>query len=498
MVEKPYIHEFREEDYYEYFDEQESPVDDAADPFLQPEMYPIGAAAPARDFRDPYLDIQAAPHSAVLMSTLGEVAAHDSPVGIVAPENSWVGADEVETSDDINDTESLVSDGGASRDALERGISTIFRQDSAIKDAFIRNLGNRAADSQARVDRAKTALADFNPSRYSPDERARPSYLAPGDDLTTAMGTLFDRSVEKLHESSRNRSLRLELNDELKALMSAGPGDFDKLIGTVDFGPFIDYLKQRIGAGFLHDSDSVYRECAAEVEADRKLAEIEEMVSSDNVGSGKACATHAYSDTTDSSQERPASLVDHHVKLQMRTATSPESQLLFSVPTHADQESAKKALETFELRDGPSDTTSYHDFSTLQIAFENVWTEVFDGQIQSLGEELYHEYVKLKVLTGTDTGPDRPITTIDDLRRLIDEIRELSRIVHDATPPDLKSGKSDVAGSTQRRPPESVGSTIAKTVIDPTYPLTSTLPEPVQFLLNPAGAVLNAIGDIFG
>ncbi len=43
----------------------------------------------------------------------------------------------------------------------------------------------------------------------------------------------------------------------------------------------------------------------------------------------------------------------------------------------------------FELSTGASDADSYHDFFRLQIAFEDVWTELLDQKIQQAGEMLY-------------------------------------------------------------------------------------------------------------
>ena len=87
----------------------------------------------------------------------------------------------------------------------------------------------------------------------------------------------------------------------------------------------------------------------------------------------------------------------------MQLAKAPEVQLEYSpsIPNTADKnEVQRKILDTFQLRPGPSDVKSYHDFNTLQIAFAHVWTQVFDGQLESLGKELYQEYVKLKRFTG--------------------------------------------------------------------------------------------------
>lgn len=107
------------------------------------------------------------------------------------------------------------------------------------------------------------------------------------------------------------------------------------------------------------------------------------------------------------------------------------------IPNGADSNNAQAGLlDTFELRPGPSDVTSYHDFSTLQIAFENVWTQIFDGELGALGRQVYREYVGLVDFLGYDPATaDRPISSLDDLTWLIGEIRRLSQLAQDVLPP---------------------------------------------------------------
>jgi hypothetical protein len=130
--------------------------------------------------------------------------------------------------------------------------------------------------------------------------------------------------------------------------------------------------------------------------------------------------------------------------LQMDTATSPESELRYSIPDRSDQMNAiHNNVQTFELRAGASDVTSYHDFQNLQIAFENVWTEMFDSQLASLGRQLYEEYVRLKDFHGMDDGTDPAISTIDELKDLMDEIKDFSQVTSANIPSEFHPNTSD-------------------------------------------------------
>ena len=111
----------------------------------------------------------------------------------------------------------------------------------------------------------------------------------------------------------------------------------------------------------------------------------------------------------------------------MDTATSPESHLRYSVADRSGQADVDHAIDTFQLRSGPSDVTSYHDFHNLQIAFQSIWTEMFDGQLGTLGKDLYREFVKLKQFNGVDAGVDPSINTIADLEELLSHIKEFAK-----------------------------------------------------------------------
>ncbi len=58
----------------------------------------------------------------------------------------------------------------------------------------------------------------------------------------------------------------------------------------------------------------------------------------------------------------------------------------------------------FELSTGAADADSYHDFYRLQIAFEDVWAELLDQNLQKTGELLYAQWDALMDQSLDDTG----------------------------------------------------------------------------------------------
>ncbi|WP_143326030.1 hypothetical protein, partial [Paraburkholderia ribeironis] len=87
----------------------------------------------------------------------------------------------------------------------------------------------------------------------------------------------------------------------------------------------------------------------------------------------------------------PSKLVADNIDLLFAKVTAPESSVDFSVPSRpslgdingtVDQSgnTVPGSVDTFELRTGPTDVDSYHDFYRLQMAFEDVWQELTSDQ----------------------------------------------------------------------------------------------------------------------
>lgn len=386
--------------------------------------------------------------------------------------------------------------------ALDRSINHIFGHDDIVQTALTTNLKPRTIASQAVVDRAAAAFARFTPSALSAAERAKPNYLGPRDDVLEAMTELIDAGTRAMRADTADRSLRLALSPELKRLIQEQTAPKGKTLGTIELGSLIDFVNRRLGVGPVQAAAASMTACTAEIEAERRLQEIERTGPEDGAdataahtvkSNGSRRQRHSARRGSDDSSEA-VKLVRDQVERQMSSARSPEQQIAF--PQRSDQDTHSKAVQTFELRDGPSDVTSYHDFSSLQIAFRHVWTEVFDGELTSLGNELYQEYVKLKVFTGTDDGKDRPISTLDDLRQLIDEVRTLSLMTDDDLPGGLKPADSgnSVTGPTGAA---DLG-TFAKIAFDPFSAVTGNIKdEGIRALVDPAGALFDLVGKLF-
>ncbi len=375
---------------------------------------------------------------------------------------------------------------------IHSAVETIFRNDDNVREALAENLRPRGEASKAIADRAKAAFAGFGRSTHTVAERKRRNYVAPGEEVAKVTREVVAKGIETFRETASRRSMRIHVGDELNELITK-TNDGSRA-GTIALGDLLEYVAAKTNATPTLRNDATFTACQAELEAERRLAEIVGTTPDDaDEGDGPKPPDKP----PDTGELEAADLVREQVKVQMETTTSPEGRLLYSVETRANQKTAGESIDTFELRVGPADVTAYHDFNSLQIAFEHVWMEIFDGRLAALGEELYHEYVKLQQFAGVDGEPNRTVSTVDDLKQLMAEIKELSRLTNDSTPGELK-GKGATGPS--EAPPANTAAEVVevvKTVLDPVGAITSKIGDKtVEAIVNPGGAVIDLISQL--
>jgi len=372
---------------------------------------------------------------------------------------------------------------------IDVAVDRFFKNDARVREAVSRNLKERGAATLEVAGRAKAAFASFAPTKYSTEERERRNFVPADADAAPAVRAVLDKGIEAMRASVPRRALKIQVGGALEQMIEPSGGAGAR---RVALGEFLQYVTLRIDGPLNAASGSAITECRAEREAQRRL---DDVLGEDGDADPALDPASPAVTTPAATEMTPDAFVNAHVQTQMNTATSPEERLRFAVPSRSDPKQTDKAIETFELRAGPADVTSYHDFNNLQIAFDHVWTEIFDGRLSKLGQELYHEYVKLQEFIGV-APEDRSIDTLDDLKRLMDEIRELSRITTEATPAQLQP-PGEPAGSTPSANTTDTVVDVVTTVLDPASVITDAIgDETIAAILNPAGAIINAIGDL--
>jgi len=336
-------------------------------------------------------------------------------------------------------------------------VDALFQNEASLRQAIRENLTTLRPESDAVAKRVQEAFAAFNPSNLSKEELARRHYVAPGADPYETLEAVVIKGMDAIRSSHITPTIVLRNDAELKKLIKElpeSPESPDSLRGVVELGPLINFISSKSRGSSLV-TEPTYTLCKADLQADEILDVVENAPKRGN-GDDAANPEDSSSETREANQ-----FVKDSVNLQMKSATAPESQLAYGkIPNSADQDKVQSGiLQTFQLRPGASDVTSYHDFHTLQIAFEHVWTEIFDGKLASLGRDLYKKYVELKDFIGSGQ-PDLQISTLADLRRLMEAVKELSQIVEEDIPDSLRSEKG---GQTVKRElkPEDVAKGLA-------------------------------------
>jgi hypothetical protein len=369
---------------------------------------------------------------------------------------------------------------GELKHPLTVAVDAMFQNDASVRNAIADNLRTRSEVSRAISARAKTAFENFDSRRIPINEVAGRNYIAPGADLTEVQRSVINKGLAAMKSSAYRPAITLHKTVELKSRIQADTDTDSEIVGTVDLGQLVDLILSKPNVS----PANLYSLCQAELDAEEILKKIEGVPETANGGAAVGNGTAGTSDAE--------TLVKKTVNVQMDTLTSPESEVRYSsIPNSADKNNVQGSIvQTFELRPGASDVTSYHDFNTLQIAFEHVWSRIFDGQLTSLGQELFHEYVKLKEFTGS-TDPDPTISTLDDLKNLLDEIKYLSNFAETELPATTpKAG--DNAGRGAPRSPEDIVQAVKDTL--PYNQLANAIgDETVAAVIDPAGFLANAI-----
>jgi hypothetical protein len=324
-------------------------------------------------------------------------------------------------------------------ETLSSAIDTAFREDNKVRAVLSEHLTARVQDSQHHAALARAAFENFQPSMFT---SKRNNYVAPDGNLAQTMDAVIETAVNTMRESTQQRTLKLHIGDDLKSLVKYSTND-GKSSGTIDLRAFIKFFLPKLEVVSTLRNDPTRLACDAEAKAKAMLNQIDGKDAPASAGE----STTALDEMSEGDGDDESSLVNGFVKDQvhdlMAKVTRPEDQLRFDVPNdvpkRAKLEDTEEARSTFQLRAGASDVTSYHDFNSLQIAFEHVWTEIFDGRLKDLGTQLYHAYIDQRDFLGFKSNPNRVITSIPDLKKILGDIRELSNLTRNSSAPAIKT-----------------------------------------------------------
>jgi hypothetical protein len=299
--------------------------------------------------------------------------------------------------------------------------------------------------------RKEAANAAFRNFTLSQLPRQNILYWRDGNSLRRLLERRNQNLFENLHEAENATDTP---SQDLRMMNISLPSErvnaiFDNVEIDTDAGRFAGEIDiSDAVSGVINDSlrsrASILRQCQEEAEARR----IEDSADSDeapdmppstedeSTTNGEASPS---ADETVTVENLEALLAQRLAHL-MQSSSSPETELSYGIPREQDAlVSVHDSIDNFKLKgDSPADGTAYHDFQRLDIAFEDVWTEVFDESIEQLGKEVWQEHAKLDM-------EQSEVRDISDMRNLLEQYRKDMALSSEFTvvPPNLLDALPD-------------------------------------------------------
>lgn len=317
----------------------------------------------------------------------------------------------------------------------------------ARRDAIQAKLNARTAHEVTRINKfkqkAKEAFKNFSLSSFSPQIRSEATYLPKGGNLKAAQETIINRDLKRLAESKFKRSVRLYLSDEEIKEWGLIRNEDGSLQGEVPLQKVLDRIEKAMHGTELFFVRSPLEISLTEKNVDKILDKITGSSDGDRPDSPKtqrAVAAVVAAEDTNGDDSTTDAFVGDKVATLTDTMTSPETDVQFEPQGRPAQGDILGNIRGFSLTDGgrqnadgsPTDAIAYHDFYNLEIAFEHIWTELFDPRLEGLGKQLYEEWVKTVDPTETGAFDDTFLSTVD-LQQLLADISTFSdQVIFDA------------------------------------------------------------------
>jgi hypothetical protein len=311
---------------------------------------------------------------------------------------------------------------------------------TGLKDALITQLRKNV---QPTLDLKRTTdktFQNFSLSSLPKAMRSRPTYLSPDDDLDEIQKQVVSSALEdipKLDQAAGvKRKLRLALTEDRLQEFGLTPDGRGVVSGEISTSSLLMYTRTASNSTELEYSSPILAECKR-LDAERLFRDALNRceVSTEPTESG-----------VDLNEEPEASeittdvFIQGQLERQMKHVTAPEVELKYGVEREGE-------ITATITKPGPADVTSYHDFYELQIAFDYIWKEAFDGTLTDVMKEAYAEMVRYSnQVSGVPHEYieflNKPIESVDDMRQLYEDFRLLQNMIANSNR-ETDSGTTD-------------------------------------------------------
>ncbi len=316
------------------------------------------------------------------------------------------------TSSTISPTERLFSNIAQNLDA-----SKLFQ--ASLQSKFAEGIKEKVEEQKEVDEKVNNAFKNFSLSSISSLDRLKNNYFKPGDNLLDNLKGLISKSTEVANEKGHIKRTRISLTRaQVENIDGLEINENGEVTGSAEWEVTAAIEAMDNTTSFDYSID-LAQECKATKEAKKCLDEImgiEEVVEETDDTNN---STIVGSDEDLLSSVNAEDFINRQINRQLKKSTAPETQLRFEPLGRASQEDVTNNIQAFEVKGGPADATAFHDFYDLQIAFKHVWTEIFDGELERLGREMYETYRKLDKQVYGEENND----TIDEVNETYDLIR---------------------------------------------------------------------------
>ncbi len=118
----------------------------------------------------------------------------------------------------------------------------------------------------------------------------------------------------------------------------------------------------------------------------------------------------------------------------VRDVRSPESGVVFGLNGRATLDQVNQSVQGFAPHGGPADGPALYDFHHLRIAFEDVWQELFDDDVEAAEQKLYEQFVDLGLDPNDYLAASAGLASlVKDWAKLADDVKAVAQ----GTPPPV-------------------------------------------------------------
>lgn len=319
-------------------------------------------------------------------------------------------------------------------ESVTKDLQESFKFELGIQAVFRKQIRTRLEPALKSKKKADQAFQNFTLSKVSPEVRASNTYFTHDENIFGKLLELFGDRLANLPMLDRGARRKLVLHLTEDQLESWGLTINDGIVnGEVALSEIVEYIQDMTGGGILEYSRPILENCLKDKEAERLFEAALARCRADSNEEGEDSQPDT-EPSQPSADLTTSSLLREQLTRQMKHTTPPEEELKYGV------ERDGKIIATI-TKPSPADVTAYHDFHELQIAFEHVWTEVFDKSMPSFLRSIYSEMVRYKNrVSGVEELP--PVRTVQDMRSLYADFVELQETIESvnlAPPEEIES-----------------------------------------------------------